>query len=182
MSDITTIARPYAKAVFELAVEAKQLAAWSDLLAVMAEVALLPEAVQFICNPTTTAAEHATLFLSVVARLKSSVDDKLIEHFVAMLAENKRLLLLPGLFLQYEKLRAEQEMTLTVMVSSVTPLSQKQQVQLIEKLTQRLQRQVTLEMSIDESLLGGALIQAGDLVIDGSVRGQLQKLATEIAA
>jgi F-type H+-transporting ATPase subunit delta len=181
MSDITTIARPYAKAVFELAVETKQLAAWSDILLAMAQVASLPEAIQFINNPVTTITEQEQLFLAVVVRLKSNVDAKLIERFVALLADNSRLLLIPGIYVQYERLRADQEKTLTATVSSFTPLSDRQQQQLIEKLTQRFKRQVTLEISIDESLLGGALIQAGDLVIDGSVRGQLLKLASSLA-
>lgn len=182
MSDITTIARPYAKAVFELALETNQLAAWSDILVAMAQVALLPQAIQFINNPVTTTAEQAQLILAVVPRLKSKVDHQLIDRFVALLAENNRLLLIPGICAQYERLRAFQEKTLTVSVDSFAPLSDKQQQQLIEKLTQRLQREVTLEMTIDESLLGGALIQAGDLVIDGSVRGQLLKLASSLVA
>ena len=181
MSDITTIARPYAKAVFELALETNRLAAWSDILVAMAQVALLPQAIQFINNPVTTIAEQEQLILAVVAHLKPMVDYQLIEQFVALLAANNRLLLFPRVYVQYERLRAEQEKTMTASVSSFTPLSDKQQQQLIEKLTQRLQRRVTLEMSIDESLLGGALIQAGDLVIDGSVRGQLLKLASSLA-
>ncbi len=181
MSDITTIARPYAKAVFELAVETKQLAAWSDILAAMAQSILLPECIQFINNPATTITEQQQLLLAVVVRLKLDVDVKSIECFVALLAENKRLLLIPGIYTQYQRLRADQEKTLTVNVSSFAPISDMQQQHLIEKLTKRLQRQVTLEMSIDESLLGGALIQAGDLVIDGSVRGQLLKLASDLA-
>lgn len=182
MSDIRTIARPYAKAVFELAVETKQLAAWSDILLAMAQTALLPETTQFIKNPATKPIEQEQLFLAVVARLKSNVEPKLLERFVGLLAENSRLLLIPGIHVQYEQLRADQEKTITATVSSHMPLSDKQQQQLIEKLTQRFQRQVTLEMSIDESLLGGALIQAGDLVIDGSIRGHLLKLAGSLIA
>lgn len=180
MSDMTTIARPYAKAVFELALETNQLAAWSDILVSMAQAVLLPEAIQFINNPATTQVEQEQLILAVVLRLKSTVEHPLIERFVALLAENNRLLFIPGIYVQYEQLRADQEKTLTATVSSFTPLSDGQQQQLIKKLTQRLHRKVTLEMSIDESLLGGALIQAGDLVIDGSVRGQLLKLASSL--
>lgn len=182
MSDTTTIARPYAKAVFEIALTAKQMADWSDILALLAQAILLPETVQFINNPTVTETQQLELLFSTVANLKSSVDANLIHQFIAVLAESKRLLLIPRICEQYELLRAEQEKTITVTVNSFTELTETQQQRLIEKLTQRLQRQVALEISIDKSLLGGALIKAGDLVIDGSVRGQLLKLASSLAA
>ena len=182
MSDITTIARPYAKAIFELALAANQLVEWSHILIGLALAVSLPETVQFINNPAATSDEQIDLLLLVVPRLKQAVDSKFIENLVSLLAENGRLLLIPGIAVQYELLRAEQEKTMTVNVHSFTPMSDVQQQRLIETLTQRLQRQVALEISIDESLLGGALIQAGDLVIDGSVRGQLLKLASSLAA
>ena len=177
MSDTTTIARPYAKAIFELALSAKQLGDWSAILLALSEVMTLPDAVQFIRNPATTDDEQAQLLMTVATKVKSNVDEKLIQCLLSLLADNKRLLLIPGIFVEYERLRAKQEKTLVVAVNSYSPLSEVQQQQMIEKLTHRLQRRVELEVSIDETLLGGALIQAGDLVIDGSVRGQLQKLA-----
>ena len=182
MSDITTIARPYAKAIFELALAGNQLVEWSIILTVLAQVVEFPETAEFINNPVATTDEQIKLLLLVVPRLKLSVDIKLIEGLVLLLAENKRLFLIPGIVIQYELLRAEQEKTMTVSVNSFTPLSEAQQNRLIEMLTKRLKRRVALEISIDKSLLGGALIQAGDLVIDGSVRGQLLKLASSLAA
>jgi len=182
MSDITTIARPYAKAIFQLALATNKLVDWSSVLSTLAQIVLLPEAARFINNPATTQDEQVKLLLSVIPDLKQTIEAKMIEQLVSLLAENKRLLLLPGIAAQYELLRAEQEKTMVVSVNSYTPLSQTQQQRLIETLTKRLQRQVALEISIDESLLGGALIQAGDLVIDGSVRGQLLKLQANLAA
>ena len=119
--------------------------------------------------------------ISVILKSKYSVDSKQIHQFVTLLAENKRLLLIPGIFSEYERLRAEQEKTMTVTVSSFSAMSNAQQERMVESLTRRLQRKVSLEINIDKSLLGGALIQAGDLVIDGSVRGQLLKLASSLA-
>jgi len=168
--------------VFELALSAKKLSDWSGILNALAQATSLPEVVQFMHNPATTMDEQAQLLLSIVHRLKPDVDLKQIERFIILLAEAKRLLLISAIGIQYEALRAEQEKTMTVSVASFTPLSDTQQQRLIETLTKRLQRRVALEMSIDESLLGGALIQAGDLVIDGSVRGQLMKLASSLAA
>ena len=89
---------------------------------------------------------------------------------------------MPDIYAQYESLRAEQEKTLTANVSSFAALTTTEQQDLINSLSQRLQRKVTLEVNIDKSLLGGAVIHAGDLVIDGSVRGKLTKLATNLAA
>lgn len=183
MSDTTTIARPYAKAVFKHALAEKQLPAWSTALHVLAQVILDPTANQFIANPVVTTELQAQLLLAAFAKTKSSHDElKTVENLVRLLAENKRLPILPDIYAQYEVLRAEQEKTLTANVSSFAALTNKQQQQLIDSLSQRLQRQVTLEVTIDKSLLGGAVIRAGDLVIDGSVRGKLNKLNTNLAA
>ena len=182
MSDMTTIARPYAKAIFEIALAANQLAEWSVILTTLAQTMSLPEAMQFVTNPKATAEMQSQFLWSVVSQLKHSVDSKQVQQMLSLLAENKRLLLITGIHTQYELLRAEQEGTIVVYVSSFTELTETQQKRLVATLTKRLQRQVSLEISIDKSLLGGALIQAGDLVIDGSVRGQLTKLATSLAA
>ena len=181
MSD-TTIARPYAKAIFEHAHAAKQLGAWSIILFDLAQAALNPHASCFIDNPATTAEQQSQLLLSVFAQSGKTKEIATIENFIGMLAQNKRIQLLPDISAQFEVLRAEQEKTLTVNVSSFSELSDEQQQNLIKSLSQRLQRQITLNVSIDKSLLGGAVIRAGDLVIDGSVRGKLNKLGTNLAA
>lgn len=181
MSDTVTIARPYAKALFEIAMTTQQLPGWSAILADLTLVILLPETNQFIRNPAATIDDQVQLIMAVILKSKCAVDSKPIQQFVTLLTENKRLLLLPGIFSEYERLRAEQEKTMTVNVRSFSELSDLQQERMIESLTRRLQRKVALEITIDKSLLGGALIQAGDLVIDGSVRGQLLKLASSLA-
>ncbi len=182
MPDTTTIARPYAKAIFKHALAEKHLAAWSVALYELAQAVLNPEAKHFISNPAATADLQAQLLLTVFAKEKRSDELKTVENLVHLLAENKRLPVLPDIYAQYESLRAEQEKTLTANVSSFAALTSEQQQQLISSLSERLQRQVTLEVSIDKSLLGGAVIRAGDLVIDGSVRGKLNKLSTNLAA
>ncbi|PYD07325.1 F0F1 ATP synthase subunit delta, partial [Pseudomonas syringae pv. syringae] len=98
------------------------------------------------------------------------------------LTTNKRLMLLPEIEALYEVYRAEQEKILEVDVVSYSELTPAQQQRLSESLSQRLSRKVSLKISIDPSLLGGALIRAGDLVIDGSVRGKLNMLGTSLAA
>ncbi len=181
MSDTTTIARPYAKAIFEHALAAKQLAAWAVILSDLSQAVLNPQASRFIDDPATTAEQQSQLLLSLFAKSGKTGEAQAIESFITMLASNKRLPLLPDISTQFEVLRAEQEKTLNVSVSSYTDLSEKQQQNLIKSLSLRLQRQITLDVSLDKSLLGGAVIRAGDLVIDGSVRGKLNKLGTDLA-
>lgn len=180
MSDSTTIARPYAKAIFEFALGEKKLAEWSVYLQTLAQTVLLPQVSEFISNPASSTEQQIEL-MQAVSSLKGK-DSESLNNLISLLATNKRLELLPEIKGLYEAHRAEQEKTLEVYVSSFSELSAAQQKQLIESLSKRLQRKVSLEISIDPSLLGGAVIRAGDLVIDGSVRGKLNTLSTELAA
>jgi F-type H+-transporting ATPase subunit delta len=182
MSDMTTIARPYAKAAFEYSLAAQQLAAWSTLLNALALAVLEPRAKDFIDNPSTTVALKCQILNSIAEKWMEGKDLQAAQNFIALLAESKRLAALPDISVQFEALRAEQEKTLKVQVVSFSPLTQEQQKSLMQSLSHRLQRQITLNVNIDKSLLGGAVIRAGDLVIDGSVRGKLNKLGTNIAA
>lgn len=179
MSDSTTVARPYAKAIFEHALAENKLAQWSHYLLVLAQAVLTPEAAQFIANPEST--DEQQIELMQAAGGSAFKDNEHVSHFINLLANNKRLTLLPEMKALYETYRAEQEKTLDVDVISFSSLSAAQQKQLIESLSQRLQRKVSLNINIDPSLLGGAIIRAGDLVIDGSVRGKLNKLRSELA-
>lgn len=182
MSNNVTIARPYAKAVFNHALQNKELSAWSVLLQELAQCVLDPAATDFICNPASAIELQSELLLSIAAASKQDCAQQPVENFIRLLAANKRLLLLPGICIEFEKLRAEQEKIMTVNVSSFAALTPEQEKQLVQSLSERLQRQVVLDMSIDKSLLGGAVIRAGDLVIDGSVREKLTKLGTDLAA
>jgi F-type H+-transporting ATPase subunit delta len=182
MSDSTTIARPYAKAIFSHALDNKNLSTWSAILLNLTQAMLLPDVESFIGNPDTTLESKCQLLSAIFDKVNLASEKKIVESLVHLLAENKRLQVLPAIYAQYEALRAAQEKTLTATVHSFTALTSTEQQNLIQSLSKRLQRQVTLEISIDESLLGGAIIQAGDLVIDGSVRGMLVKLGTNLAA
>lgn len=181
MSDTTTIARPYAKAVFNHALAAKQLTAWTSTLQTLATSVLDSKVEEFIYNPSVTAAQQVALLKSLCESSGKGVDERALENLLNLLATNKRLGVLPGIYIQYEALRAEQEKTLTANVTSFSALTSKEQSDLVTALSQRLKRQVTLELKIDPSLLGGAVICAGDLVIDGSVRGKLNKLGNHLA-
>ncbi|PJD93388.1 MAG: F0F1 ATP synthase subunit delta [Legionella sp.] len=180
MSDSTTLARPYAKAIFEHALSENKLGQWSDYLLTLAQAVLDSQASSFIANPASTAEQQIEL-LHAVCQL-SKTETTPLSHLIQLLATNKRLPLLPEIKALYEVHRAEQEKTLSVEVISYSAMSQAQQEKLIAALSKRLQRNVSLNISIDPSLLGGAVVRAGDLVIDGSVRGKLNKLGTDLAA
>jgi F-type H+-transporting ATPase subunit delta len=182
MSDNVTIARPYAKAIFNHALAQKKLAEWSVILQALAQVVLDSNASGFICNPASPPQLQTQLLQDVLDKLNIKGDSETTTSLIRLLTENKRLMLIPDICTQFELLRAEQEKTLTAHVSTFAALPDEQQQQLIQSLSHRLQRQVMLDISIDTSLLGGAVIHAGDLVIDGSVRGKLTKLGTELAA
>lgn len=180
MSDSTTIARPYAKAIFEQALAENKLADWSNYLSVLTQAILNPQVSDFIANPVSTDEQKIELLQSIIKAQANQSES--LNHLIALLTANKRLLLIPDIKVLYEIHRAEQEKILEVEVKSFSELSSAQQQQLVESLSKRLSRKVSLKISIDSSLLGGAMIQAGNLVIDGSVRGKLIKLATNLAA
>ena len=182
MSDNVTIARPYAKAIFNHALASQQLAAWSIILHDLAQTVLDPRASRFICNPDSAIELQSQLLLSVLAKSNHAIETDQIDNLVHLLIANRRLLLLPDICAQFEMLRAEQEKTLTVQVNSFAALTEEQEQRMVQSLSQRLQRQVMLDVTIDKSLLGGAVLRAGDLVIDGSVAGKLTKLGATLAA
>lgn len=180
MADSVTIARPYAKAIFEHALQVDNLRDWSMYLHALTLAVLDPDCAAFIKNPEATIEQKTDVLFSVV---KADANHKaaLIE-LLNTLAANKRLIILPEILNRFEALRSEQEKTLEVQVTSFSKLSLEQTEQLSESLGKRLHRKITLNVDIDESLLGGAVIKAGDLVIDGSVRGKLDKLKSGLAA
>jgi F-type H+-transporting ATPase subunit delta len=176
MAEAITIARPYANAVFSIAQEKGELKAWSDLLAVLAQCVNEPEMQSIITSPAVSD-EQAVELLADIAGDLMTADAK---NFLLLLAENNRLLLLADITVLFEELREEAEKSMTAEVISARELSSEQADKIAAALKQRLGRDITLSTSIDESLLGGAIIRAGDLVIDGSALGKLNRLANAI--
>ncbi|EEF79920.1 F0F1 ATP synthase subunit delta [Methylophaga thiooxydans] len=176
MAEAITIARPYASAVFAIAQEKGELKAWSDLLMVLAQCVEQPEMQSIITSPAVSD-EQAVSVLADIARDLMTADAK---NFLLLLAENNRLLSLSDVTVLFEELRAEAEKSMTAEVISARELTAEQAANISAALKQRLGRDVTLNTSIDESLLGGAIIRAGDLVIDGSALGKLNRLANAI--
>jgi len=177
MAELSTIARPYAEAVFALAQEEKDLATWSDMLAIAAAVAADENMQPLIGNTNINKAQLSELFLDICGDKLTTLGKNMIK----VLVENRRLNVLPEIARQYEALKAEAEKTVEAEVISAFEVSQTQQKQIADKLKQRLGRAVSLTCRVDESLLGGVVIKAGDLVIDGSALGQIHKLSVELA-
>jgi len=178
VAERATIARPYAKAAFEYARDAKAFAEWSQGLKVAAEIVADPRVSVLSTSPSLTAADLAGLVTDVGgANFNGGM-----QNFVRVLAENHRLPLLPEIAAQYEELRAAVENTVDVEVTSAVALDAAQSENLKRALNERLKRQVRMQNSVDSSLLGGAIVRAGDLVIDGSLKGRLERLATELGS
>jgi len=177
-------ARPYAKAVFELAFADKALAKWSNVLEVGALVAQDAGFARLLDSPHVTPAQLADTLIDIAAQALSKDGglDEQGRNLFRVLAENRRLDLLPQLAAEYGRLRAEAENTVDVSVASAAPLNDAQLRAYAEALTRRLKREVRLHPTVDPSLLGGAILRADDLVIDGSLRGQLDRLRTELTS
>lgn len=178
MAERATVARPYAKAAFEYASSSHAFAAWSQALATASEIVADPRVEELTKNPALTAADLADLVIDVAG-------DKLdagMQNFVRVLAENHRLLLLPEIAAHYEQFRSAVENTVDVEVTSAVPLNEAQAQKLKQALSTRLKRQVHMKTAVDSTLLGGAVVRAGDLVIDGSLKGRLERLATELGS
>ena len=176
MAEKSTIARPYAQAAFDIALEKVDLKGWSDMLQLVAAVTSDPAMQDLIGNPNIERDRIVDIIFDVCG-------DRLNEtgrNFVKVLAENHRLDIVSEIAERYEQQRAEAEKTIQAEVTSAFPLSEAQIQAMTEGLKKRLGREVNLVTRIDDSIVGGAIIRAGDLVIDGSVSGQLEKLATTL--
>ena len=178
MAERATIARPYAKAAFEYARGANDFAAWSQGLARLAEIVADSRVAVLSKSPQRSAADIADLIIDISG---ASLDAGM-QNFVRVLAENHRLLLLPEIAAHYEEFRSAVENTVDVEVVSAVKLDAAQADKLSAALTKRLKRNVRMKNSVDATLLGGAVLRAGDLVIDGSLKGRLERLATELTS
>ncbi len=174
MSQNLTLARPYARAAFALAQEAGQSADWSRLLAFAARVAADPRAQALLGHPRLAAAD-------AVALLAADAADESFISFLGLLAENRRLPLLAEITALFEQQRAEADRVVKARVTAASALPAAELATIKAALRKRFGREVEIETAIDESLIGGAVIDAGDMVIDGSLKGQLAQLQHALA-
>jgi F-type H+-transporting ATPase subunit delta len=174
MSQNLTLARPYARAAFALSREDNSIAAWSQALTFAARVAADPQVHSLLNHPQLTEDDAVTL-------LGTDGAGENFGRFLRLLADNRRLVLLPEIAGLFEALRAEAEHVVKARVTAASELPASELESIRAALRRRFGREVEVETAVDESLIGGALIDAGDVVIDGSLRGQLQRLQATLA-
>jgi F-type H+-transporting ATPase subunit delta len=172
MSQFTTIARPYANAAFEFARDENALANWSGFLSFMTAVVQDAQMASMLDDPRLTKQQRADLLLQVCGDQL----DEYATNLVRLLADNGRLTVIPEIATEFEMLRAEHEGTIEAIVRSAKAVPAAQQKKIIQSLEKRLQKKVALKCEIDPTLIGGAVIKAGDLVIDGTLKTRLTKL------
>lgn len=176
MAEIETLARPYAEAVFALAQEQQTLPKWSQMLGLLAEVADDERIAGLAVDPRVSPAQLTGLLLDI-GGANLSEDAK---NFVRLLVQNDRVMLLPAIAAQFEQLKADAEGVVEVEAIAAFELNSEQIAQITQSVQQKLGREVRLHTRVDKALIGGVIIRAGDLVIDGSVRGHLHDLAAQL--
>ena len=178
MVETVTAARPYAKAVFELARNSGNFDAWSEKMTLLKAVVADPAVSAALDDPASTAADRAALVEKVVGDKLGAEGN----NMVRLLAENNRLSLMDEVSTIYEDMRANEEGLLEATVVSAMALDDHYRAKLIEALERRFNKKVKIVEEVDESLIGGAIIRAGDTVIDGSINGRLQQLGSSLSA
>ncbi|HNP65088.1 MAG TPA: F0F1 ATP synthase subunit delta [Woeseiaceae bacterium] len=183
MADNNTIARPYATAIFELAKDAALLGPWSESLAVAGQLLADRGLVEYLGNPQFNDEQRLVfltgLFDKAGAKMLAGNDEK-GKNFLKLLIEYGRMRVLPEISNHFDLLKADVENTVDATVTSASKLNDKQVAEIAAALKKRLGREVRIETQIDENLIGGAVIRAGDVVIDGSLRARLEGLATAL--
>jgi F-type H+-transporting ATPase subunit delta len=178
MAEPSTVARPYAEAVFRLADASGALGKWSEMLAALAQVSADERVRAAVADPKLTDAQVAGLFISILSgKLNGDA-----ENFVRVLAENGRLNLLPEMREQFEALKNQREGVVEAEVQSAFELSEAQLADLVQRLEKKTGRKVRAHVSVDRELIGGIKVVLGDKVIDGSARAQLSALETALKA
>ncbi|WP_096086637.1 F0F1 ATP synthase subunit delta [Agaribacterium haliotis] len=178
MAELTTLARPYAKAAFESALQDGALGNWSEALVLLAAVSAEETVAEAIASPQHTADEKAEAMIYICA---DKLNDKQ-QNFIKILAENDRLALAPEISTLFELFKANQEQSVDVNIETAFELTEAQLSALHAGLKKHLAREVELSTSVNSDLLGGVFIRAGDTVIDDSIRGRLNKLAGAMSA
>ena len=178
MAEKTTIARPYAKAAFQEARGDGRLGPWSDTLRAAATAVRDPRVHELLGNPSVNGDELAQFVMGVSG---SGIDEH-GQNFFRMLAENHRLGFLPEISTLFDEFKDQEESVVDVTVTSAAPIDAAQQAALSKALERKLKRSVRLHCETDPALIGGAVLRAGDTVIDGSLLSRLKRIAFELTA
>ena len=183
MADHNTVARPYAQAIFEVASDAGALGDWSESLGIAGALLTDNGLVEYLRAPQLNDEQRLEfltgLFDKAGADRLAGKDDK-GTNFLKLLLENRRVAVLPEISEHFEALKAKVENSVDAVVTSAAPLSASQEEEIASSLKERLGREVRITTEIGETLIGGAVIRAGDVVIDGSLRARLEGLANAL--
>ena len=177
MSEYTTQARPYAKAAFEVAQSESKQAEWSDALHLIEAIVRNDHFAAVIDNPAMGADAKGEILIDICGDKLSATQ----KNFIKVMSENNRLMLMPEIVVLFEAHRAEAENTVEATVTSAYALSDAQVQSMTDALKKKLGREVTLTTEIDQSLIGGVVIRAGDLVIDGSTQAKIGSLTHAVS-
>ena len=187
MADNNTIARPYADALFELVATSGDHGVWSDALALAGPIMEDGQVARFLSNPSLTGEQRLEFLTGLFAA--TGGDDCVFAggnergtNFLKLLQEYGRVNVLPEISEHFDALKADVENTVDVTVTSAVALSDTQKQAISEALKKRLGREIRLQTKLDENLIGGAIISAGDVVIDGSLRARLEGLSSALIA
>ena len=183
MADNNTIARPYARAIFEVADGAGALAQWSESLAVAGQLLGDRGLVEYLGDPELSDGRRFEFLTGLFDKAGCPLlagGDKKGSNFLKLLIENGRVGVLPEISEHFEARKAEVENSVDAVVTSAVALSKEQLKEIADSLKKRLGRDVRITTKIDETLIGGAVNRAGDVVIDGSLRARLNGLANAL--
>ncbi|MGY4676749.1 F0F1 ATP synthase subunit delta [Pasteurella sp. P03HT] len=175
MSELTTIARPYAKAAFDFAIEQSAVEKWTEMLQFTSEV-IKDDVMKTFLTSSLSANKLADTVISICGEQL----DQYGQNLIRLMAENKRLTVLPAVYQEFQHYVEEHQKTAEVQVISAQPLNATQEQKIAAAMEKRLARKVKLNCSLDSSLIAGVIIRTDDFVIDGSSRGQLARLANEL--
>ncbi|WP_259430982.1 F0F1 ATP synthase subunit delta [Coxiella burnetii] len=178
-----TLARPYAKAAFADGQKANQLEAWLAVFTAFSKIIKNKEVARQIINPKFSDKEIKTLLFDLIQTIEPESTKQLkdkIDHFLQLLIDEKRLMILPDIALVYQQLLNKYQDIIEASVTYVFPLNDEHRQQIKKQLEKRFNAEVKLKMIKDESLLGGVIIRAGNWVMDGSIKGKLTRLAENL--
>ncbi len=186
MADLSTLARPYAKAAYDCANESNATTNWENFLEISSSVVSDGEFKQVLNNPAISKESKVSILLDICqSHLNSSTDNKVstqINNFIKQLADNDRLGLIPQIYTHFRKYKSEASKQVDAYITSAYPLTDEQRILIQAKLASSMNATVVLHEEVDSALLAGATIKVGDKVVDDSVRGKLKQLRTQLTA
>ena len=178
MSELSSLARPYAKAIFELARDAGEYAQWSDQLELLAAIAGDEAMQDLVSSPVVSEQQLTDIVLGVAGEQLNEQG----QNLARLLVHNGRLSVMSAIREQFQEMRDEAEQVIEARLITASEVDDAQKQSIEAALSKRLGKQIKLEAEVDESLIGGAVVRAGDWVVDGSVKAQLQDLVHAIGS